>query len=349
MLNQSGTVEAKPSASVYTGVEGFFILVHLKPSTIILIKFQEDGKMIFNNIYETIGSTPMVRLNNLVDENMAEVLVKLEYFNPGGSIKDRISLSMIEAAERDGLLKKGQTIIEPTSGNTGIGLAMVGAAKGYRVILVMPETMSMERRKLMKAYGAEIILTEWQKGMRGAIEMAETLARVNHFFMPLQFSNQANPEAHMKNTAIEIINQTEGRLDAIVAGVGTGGTITGIGKILKREMPNVKIIGVEPDTSSVLSGGKPGPHKIQGIGAGFIPEILDVEIMDEIIPVSSEDAFETTRLLGSKEGILVGISSGAAVFAALKKAKELGAGKRILAIAPDTGERYLSTELFDME
>lgn len=305
--------------------------------------------MIFNNIHETIGSTPMVRLNNLVNENMAEVLVKLEYFNPGGSVKDRISLSMIEAAERDGLLKKEQTIIEPTSGNTGIGLAMVGAAKGYRVILVMPETMSIERRKLMKAYGAEIVLTEGQKGMRGAIEMAETLARVNHFFMPLQFSNQANPEAHMKNTAIEIMNQTEGRLDAIVAGIGTGGTITGIGKILKKEIPYIKIIGVEPDTSSVLSGGKLGPHKIQGIGAGFIPEILDVEILDEVLPVSSEDAFEATRLLGKKEGILVGISSGAAVFAALKKAKELGFGKRIVAIAPDTGERYLSTELFDME
>lgn len=305
--------------------------------------------MIFNNIYETIGKTPLVKLNRLVNEEMAEVLVKLEYFNPGGSVKDRIALSMIEAAENEGLLTKGQTIIEPTSGNTGIGLSMVGAAKGYRVILVMPETMSVERRKLMKAYGAEIILTEGAKGMGGAIEMAAKLTAENGYFMPQQFKNIANPAIHMKTTANEIISQTDGNIDMFVAGVGTGGTITGVGKILKESLPAVKIIAVEPESSPVLSGGRPGPHKIQGIGAGFIPEIMDISIIDEIITVSNEEAMETGRKLGKLEGILVGISSGAAVFAALKKAEEIGKGKRIVAIAPDTGERYLSTELFNME
>lgn len=304
--------------------------------------------MIFN-IYETIGKTPLVKLNRLVNEEMAEVLVKLEYFNPGGSVKDRIALSMIETAENEGLLTKGQTIIEPTSGNTGIGLSMVGAAKGYRVILVMPETMSVERRKLMKAYGAEIILTEGAKGMGGAIEMAAKLTAENGYFMPQQFKNIANPAIHMKTTANEIISQTDGNIDMFVAGVGTGGTITGVGKILKESLPAVKIIAVEPESSPVLSGGRPGPHKIQGIGAGFIPEIMDISIIDEIITVSNEEAMETGRKLGKLEGILVGISSGAAVFAALKKAEEIGKGKRIVAIAPDTGERYLSTELFNME
>lgn len=305
--------------------------------------------MIFNNIYETIGNTPLVRLNRLVEGDMAEVLVKLEYFNPGGSVKDRAALSMIEEAERQGLLKPGHTIIEPTSGNTGIGLAMVGAAKGYRIIFVMPETMSIERRKLMKAYGAEIVLTEGAKGMRGAIEMAEKLANENGYFMPQQFNNPANPAAHVKTTAKELLNQTGGNIDAFVASVGTGGTITGIGQVLKSEIPGIQIIAVEPKDSPVLSGGEPGPHKIQGIGAGFIPKILDTTVYDEIQRITTEEAFETARKMGKMEGILVGISSGAAIFAALKKAKSLGKGKRVVVIAPDTGERYLSTELFDME
>jgi cysteine synthase len=305
--------------------------------------------MIFNNIYETIGNTPLVKLNRLTDKNMAEVFVKVEFFNPGGSVKDRIALSMIEAAEREGLLKEGQTIIEPTSGNTGIGIAMVAAAKGYRVIFVMPETMSIERRKLMKAFGAEFVLTEGAKGMPGAIEMAEKLAKENGYFMPQQFENIANPAIHMKTTALEIIRQTEGKVDAFVAGVGTGGTVTGVGTIIKKELPEVKVIAVEPTDSPVLSEGRKGPHKIQGIGAGFIPEILDVKVIDEIATITNEEAFETAREVAKKEGILVGISSGAAIAAALKKAKELGAGKRIVVIAPDTGERYLSTELFNME
>lgn len=302
--------------------------------------------MIFNNIYETIGNTPIVKLNKLADNNMAEVLVKLEFFNPGGSVKDRIALSMIEAAEKEGLLKEGQTIIEPTSGNTGIGLAMVGIAKGYRVILVMPETFSIERRKLMKAYGAELILTEGAKGMAGAIEMAEKLTIENGYFMPQQFNNLANPEAHMRKTALEILEHTKGNLDMFIAGVGTGGTITGVGRILKREIPRIKIIAVEPADSPILSGGNKGPHKIQGIGAGFVPQILDRSIIDEIITIKNEEAFETSRKLGKTEGILVGISSGAAIHAAFGKAKELGAGKRIVVISPDNGERYLSTELF---
>nr|WP_279233036.1 cysteine synthase A [Fonticella tunisiensis] len=304
--------------------------------------------MIFNSIYETIGNTPIVKLNNITGENSADVFVKLEYFNPGGSVKDRIALAMIEDAEKRGLLKKGQTIIEPTSGNTGIGLAMVGTAKGYRVIIVMPETMSIERRKLVKAYGGEIILTEGAKGMRGAIEMAQRLAEENGYFMPQQFVNPANPDVHAKTTAIEILEQTDGKIDAFVAGVGTGGTITGVGKILKREIPGVKIVAVEPEASPVLSGGAPGPHKIQGIGAGFVPDIVDRSVIDEIVRVTNEDAFETSRRVGKMEGILVGISSGAAISAALKKAAELGPGKRIVVIAPDTGERYLSTELFEV-
>jgi cysteine synthase A len=305
--------------------------------------------MIYSNVHETIGNTPIVRLNRLVDENMAEVLVKLEYFNPGGSVKDRIALSMIEDAEQKGLLSPGKTIIEPTSGNTGIGLAMVGASKGYRVILVMPESMSIERRKLMKAYGAEIILTEGAKGMGGAVELSEKLAYENGYFIPQQFSNKANPEIHMKKTALEILNQVDGIIDAFVAGVGSGGTITGVGRILKSEMPDIKIIAVEPASSPVLSGGVKGPHKIQGLGAGFIPQVFDRSVVDEIITVSNEDAMETARLVGKKEGILVGISSGAAVFSALKVARLLSKNKRVVTVAPDTGERYLTSELFDVE
>jgi cysteine synthase len=305
--------------------------------------------MVYNNIYETIGDTPMVRLNRLTDKNMAEILVKLEFFNPSGSIKDRTALSMIEAAENSGILSPGKTIIEPTSGNTGIGLAMVGAAKGYRVILVMPESFSLERRKLMKAYGAEIVLTEGSKGMGGAIEMAEKLTAENGYFMPQQFNNIANTEVHMKKTAIEILKQTEGNIDAFIAGVGTGGTISGVGQLLKKEIPGIKIIAVEPAASPVISGGEKGSHKIQGIGAGFIPQILDRNVIDEVMTITNNEAFETARLLAKFEGILVGISSGAAVQAALKKARELGIGKRIVAVAPDTGERYLSTELFNLE
>jgi cysteine synthase len=305
--------------------------------------------MIFNNIYETIGNTPLVRLNRLTDENMAEVLVKLEYFNPSGSVKDRIALSMIEAAEKEGVLKEGMTIIEPTSGNTGIGIAMVAAAKGYRVIFVMPETMSIERRKLMKAYGAEFVLTEGPKGMRGAIEMAEKLTAENGYFMPQQFMNKANPAVHMKTTALEILSQTDGKFDAFIAGVGTGGTVTGVGTILKKELPETNVIAVEPADSPVISGGKPGPHKIQGIGAGFIPGILDTNIIDEVMTITNEEAFEMARKVAKAEGLLLGISSGAAIAAALKKARELGAGKRVVVIAPDTGERYLSTELFNVE
>ena len=334
--------------------------------------------MISNNIYETIGNTPLVRFRNdnsviktatkdiavlatsgsaietattatesNLDTDLAEILIKLEAFNPGGSVKDRVALAMIETAEEQGLLIEGMTIVEPTSGNTGIGLAMIGAAKGYRVVLVMPETFSMERRKLMRAYGAELVLTEGPKGMAGAIEMAEKLVEEKGYFMPMQFSNYANPETHMRNTALEILKQTDGKLDVFIAGVGTGGTITGVGKILKKELPGIKIIAVEPAASPVLSGGVKGPHKIQGIGAGFVPEILDTSVIDEIMTITNEEAFETARALGKSQGILVGISSGAALNAAIKKAKELGSGKRIVVIAPDNGERYLSTELFE--
>lgn len=305
--------------------------------------------MLYNNIYETIGKTPLVRLNKIVDENSAEIYAKVEFFNPGGSVKDRIALSMIEAAEKEGLLKEGDIIIEPTSGNTGIGLAMVSAAKGYKLILVMPETMSIERRKILKAYGAELILTEGAKGMKGAVEKATELANENGYFMPMQFENINNPIIHMKTTALEILKDTEGKIDAFVAGVGTGGTVTGVGEILKKENKEIKIVAVEPEASPVLSGGKPGPHKIQGIGAGFIPKVLNMEVIDEIIKVSNENAFEYAREIAKKEGILVGISSGAALYAAVQKAKELGKGKRVVVLLPDTGERYLSTELFDWE
>ncbi|GEA16132.1 MAG: cysteine synthase [Moorella sp. (in: firmicutes)] len=298
------------------------------------------------DITQLIGRTPVVSLQRLV-ENGAAIYVKLEYFNPGASVKDRIALSMIEAAEAEGKLKPGATIVEPTSGNTGIGLAMIAAARGYRLIIVMPETMSIERRKLLAAYGAEFILTPGHLGMKGAVDKAMELVRENpDYFMPQQFENPANPDVHRRTTAREILEQMGKDLDAFVAGVGTGGTITGVGEVLKQEIPGIKIIAVEPAASPVLSGGRPGPHKIQGIGAGFIPQVLRREVIDEVITVSNEDALMTARRLAQMEGLLVGISSGAAVYAALQVARRLGKGKKVLAIAPDTGERYLSTELF---
>lgn len=300
-----------------------------------------------NNISELVGQTPVVKLNKIAGKDDATVYVKLESFNPASSVKDRIALSMIDAAEKSGALQPGATIVEPTSGNTGIGLAMIAAARGYKLILVMPETMSIERRNLLKAYGAELVLTPGPEGMKGAIRKAEEIVQENPaYFMPQQFKNPANPQIHRELTAREVLEQAQGQLDAFVGGVGTGGTITGVGEILKQNFPNIKIIAVEPAASPVLSGGQPGPHKIQGIGAGFVPDVLNVKIVDEIIPVSNEDAMETARKLARQEGILVGISSGAAVFAALQVAKRLGAGKKVIVVAPDTGERYLSTELF---
>jgi cysteine synthase len=302
---------------------------------------------IYENICQVIGRTPVVRLNRIPKENWAEMLVKLEYFNPGGSVKDRIGLSMIEAAERDGRLKPGGTIIEPTSGNTGIGLAMVAASKGYRVILTMPEDMSVERLNLLRAYGAQIILTPRAEAMQGAINKAEEILKQHpEYFMPQQFRNPANPDVHRRTTALEIREVCAGRLDALVVGVGTGGTATGTGEILKKEIPGLKLYAVEPFESAVLSGGKAGPHKIQGIGAGFIPEIFNRAIVDALISVSYEEARVTARRLAEQEGILCGVSSGAILHASSKVAQELGRGKRVLAILPDTGERYLSTELF---
>ncbi len=303
--------------------------------------------MKYNSIYEVIGNTPLVKLNS-TKEDMAEILVKIEFFNPGGSVKDRVALSMIEDAEEKGLIKKGDTIVEPTSGNTGVGLAMVGASKGYKIVFTMPETMSIERRKLMGAFGAEIVLTDGSKGMRGAIEMAEKLSKENGYFMPQQFENEANPKAHIKTTAVEILEDTNGNVDMFIAGIGTGGTITGVSKVLKEKNKDIKIVGIEPADSSVLLGGKPGPHKIQGIGAGFVPKILELDIIDEIIPVKTFEAYEAARKVASEDGILVGISSGAAIHVAYEKAKELGPGKTIVVLAPDTGERYLSTDLFPL-
>ena len=299
---------------------------------------------IYQSVTELVGHTPIVKLNKVVGEDSADVYVKLEFYNPGSSVKDRIALAMIEKAEKDGSLKAGNTIVEPTSGNTGIGLAMIGAAKGYRVVIVMPETMSIERRKLMQAYGAELILTPGSEGITGSINKAKELAEQEGYFMPLQFENPANPEIHEKTTGKEIENAFESKgLDAFVAGIGTGGTITGAGRELKRVYPDLKIYGVEP------AGGQPGPHKIQGIGTGFVPKVLDTEIFDQAIAVSSEDAMATAREVGRKEGLLVGISSGAAIHAALKVGKELGKGKKVLAIVPDNGERYLSTALYQVE
>ena len=302
---------------------------------------------IAGNVLELIGNTPMVKLNRLVDAGSAEVVVKLEEFNPGGSVKTRIAYNMIKTAEESGQLRLGGTIVEPTSGNTGIGLALVGAALGYKVILTMPETMSMERRMLLKAYGAELVLSPGAKGMPGAIEMAEQMVQENdNYFMPQQFDNPSNPAIHRMTTAQEILRDTEGQVDAFVAGVGTGGTVSGIGEILKQEIAGLQVYAVEPASSPVLSGGQPNPHKIQGIGAGFVPKNFQREVVDQVITVTNDDAMNTARRMAKEEGLLVGISSGAAVYAALQLAKELGSGKRVVVVAPDTGERYLSTELF---
>ncbi|ABR46299.1 cysteine synthase A [Alkaliphilus metalliredigens QYMF] len=303
--------------------------------------------MIYKNITQTIGNTPVVKLNNLVDENMADVYVKLEMFNPGGSVKDRISISMIEEAEKKGLIKPGDTIVEPTSGNTGIGLGLVAASKGYKLVLTMPESMSLERRKLLKAYGAELELTKAHLGMKGAIDKANELVEENGYVMLQQFNNLANPEIHRNTTAKEILNDFGNDLDAFVVGIGTGGTITGVGEVLKKKIDKITVVAVEPEDSPVLSGGNPGPHMIQGIGAGFVPEVLNVKIFDEVIKVQNEEALETARQLAKQEGLMVGISSGAAVFAAIKVAQKLGKGKKVLTIAPDTGERYISTALFE--
>ncbi|WPX07753.1 cysteine synthase A [Anaerocellum danielii] len=306
--------------------------------------------MIYNNITELIGKTPLVRLNKLSKEYDAEIIAKIEYFNPGGSVKDRIGLAMIEDAEKRGLINKDTVIIEPTSGNTGIALAMVCAVKGYKLILTMPETMTIERRKLLRAYGAEIVLTPGEKGMKGAIDKAfEIYNSTPNAFMPQQFENLSNPEIHRKTTALEIWNDTNGNVDIFVAGVGTGGTITGVGEVLKEKKPSVKIVAVEPFDSAVLSGEKPRPHKIQGIGAGFVPKVLNTKIYDQIIKVKAEDAYEMSRYLAREEGILVGISSGAALYGALEVAKKQENKKKmIVVLLPDTGERYLSTDLFDV-
>ena len=305
---------------------------------------------IYTSADQLIGKTPLLELTHIEKELglEARILAKLEYFNPAGSVKDRIAKSMIDDAEQKGLLKPGSVIIEPTSGNTGIGLASVAAARGYRIIIVMPETMSVERRQLMKAYGAELVLTEGAKGMKGAIAKADELAKeIPNSFIPGQFVNPANPAVHRATTGPEIWEDADGQVDYFVAGVGTGGTVTGVGEYLKSRNPNVKVVAVEPSSSPVLSGGKPGSHKIQGIGAGFVPDVLDTKVYDEIIPVANEDAFAIGRKVGRSEGVLVGISSGAAVWAAIELAKRPeNKGKTIVALLPDTGDRYLSTPLF---
>lgn len=298
-------------------------------------------------ITELIGQTPMIRLNRMAKGGSADIYLKLESFNPGNSVKDRIALNMVEAAEREGKLSKKSTIIEPTSGNTGIGLAMVGAAKGYHVVVVMPDTMSLERRTLLQAYGAQLVLTPGEKGMKGAIEKAKELVEEHSdYFMPQQFENPNNPEIHRKTTAMEILTQMDNKIDVFIAGVGSGGTITGVGQVLKENIDDIRIVAVEPANSPVLSGGLPNTHKIQGIGAGFVPKVLDPNVYDEIVKVKDEDAIRITKLLAKKEGILLGVSTGAVVYAAMRMAKELGEGKQIVAIAADTGERYLSTSLF---
>ena len=305
---------------------------------------------IYTSADQLIGRTPLLELTHIEKAYAlkAKIFAKLEYFNPAGSVKDRVAKAMIDDAEQKGILKEGSVIIEPTSGNTGIGLASVAAARGYRIIIVMPETMSVERRQLIHAYGAELVLTEGAKGMKGAIEKAQELAQqLPNSFIPGQFVNPANPKAHFETTGPEILEDTDGAVDYFVAGVGTGGTITGVGRYLKSKLPNVKIVAVEPKTSAVLSTGVAGPHKIQGIGAGFVPEVLDTGVYDEIIPVANEDAFLTGKLVGKKEGVLVGISSGAALWAALELARRPGnEGKHIVVLMPDTGDRYLSTPLF---
>ena len=306
--------------------------------------------MIYKSADQLIGKTPLLELTHIEEKlNLkAKIVAKLEYLNPAGSVKDRIARKMIEDAENSGKLKPGSVIIEPTSGNTGIGLASVAAMKGYKIIIVMPETMSVERRQLMKAYGAELVLTEGSKGMKGAIAKAEELAKeIENSFIPSQFTNPANPQAHRETTGPEIYEDTEGKVDYFVAGVGTGGTITGVGEYLKSKNPEIKVVAVEPETSPVLSKGQSGAHKIQGIGAGFVPDVLNTQVYDEIIPVSNEDAFEYGRLMGHSEGVLVGISSGAALKAAIDLAKrEENEGKTIVVLLPDTGDRYLSTPLF---
>lgn len=305
---------------------------------------------VYTSADQLIGSTPLLELSHIEKELglKAKILAKLEYFNPAGSVKDRIAKAMIDEAEASGRLKEGSVIIEPTSGNTGIGLAAVAAAKGYRIIIVMPETMSVERRQLMKAYGAELVLSDGTKGMKGAIAKADELAKeIPNSFIPGQFVNPANPKAHFEHTGPEIYEDTDGQVDIFVAGVGTGGTVTGVGEYLKSKKPDVKIVAVEPATSAVLSTGVPGAHKIQGIGAGFVPDVLNTKVYDEIIPVADNDAFATGKQIGHKEGVLVGISSGAAVFAAIELAKRPeNEGKTIVVLLPDTGDRYLSTPLF---
>ena len=301
---------------------------------------------IYDSVTELIGHTPIVKLNNLVPEDAADVYVKLEFFNPAGSVKDRIALAMIEDAEKAGKLTSGGTIIEPTSGNTGIGLAAVGAAKGYQVIIVMPETMSLERRKLMQGYGAKLILTPGADGMKGSIAKASQLAKDNGYFMPMQFENPANPTVHEETTGQEILAAFDGKLDAFVAGVGTGGTLTGVGHALKVADKNIQVYALEPAESPLLKEGKGGKHKIQGISAGFIPEVLDREIYDDVLEVASDDAIDMARQVAYKEGFLPGISAGANIYGAIEVAKKLGKGKKVVTLAPDGGDRYLSTDLF---
>src|SRR5690625_6258421 len=304
---------------------------------------------IVNNVSNLIGETPIVKLNNQATDNAADIYVKLEYFNPGSSVKDRIAKAMIEQAEIDGDLQAGGTIVEPTSGNTGIGLAMVAAAKGYKLIVTMPDTMSKERRNLLSAYGAEIVLTPGSKGMKGAIEKANELVTEHNYYMPQQFNNEANPHVHAVTTGKEILTQIPDGLDAFISGVGTGGTITGVGRVLKDAYPNIKIYTIEPKDSPVLSGGSPGQHKIQGIGAGFVAGVIDEEAYDEFMQVTNEEAYGAARQTAKREGILGGVSSGAAISAAIKVANKLGKGKKVLAILPDNGERYLSTPLYEEE
>lgn len=307
----------------------------------------EDINMIYNNVLEMIGNTPMLKLNKMISEDMADIYIKLEKFNPGGSVKDRAALGMIEKAEKTGDLKPGYTIVEPTSGNTGIGLAMVGRLKGYRVIIVMPDTMSVERRNMIRAYGAQLVLTEGTKGMKGAIARAEEIAKGRKdYFIPMQFANPANPEKHYEATAEEIIKDVPD-IDVLIASVGTAGTVIGVGRKLKEIKKDIKIIAVEPEKSPVLSGGQPGPHKIQGIGPGFVPDIYDSSVVDEVITVSDEEAFEYAKRIANMEGILVGISSGANAAVAIKIAQKLGKGKKVVTIAPDGGEKYMSMGLYD--
>ena len=303
-----------------------------------------------DNVTQIIGNTPVVKLRKVVDEDAADIYVKLEYQNPGGSVKDRIALAMIEKAEHEGKIQPGDTIVEPTSGNTGIGLAFVCAAKGYNAVFTMPETMSQERRNLLKAYGAELVLTPGSEAMKGAIKKAKELKEEHGYFEPQQFENLANPEIHELTTGPELVDQFEGKqIDAFLAGVGTGGTLSGVGKVLRKEYPNVEIVAIEPEASPVLSGGEPGPHKLQGLGAGFVPDTLNTDIYDSIIKVGNDTAMDMARRVAKEEGILAGISSGAAIYAAIQKAKELGKGKTVVTVLPSNGERYLSTPLYSFD